>query len=101
MVRGVLLEVGDAVADDIGVVSIQADNSWFNAYHTYAEHLSYLSQLVAQFPSNAKIVTAGTSYEGRAITGIHLFGSSGGGKKPAVIWHGTVHARESVSSLFI
>jgi carboxypeptidase A4 len=73
--------------------------SWFNAYHSYADHLSYLSQLVAQFPNNAKIVTAGTSYQGRAITGIHIYGSSGGGSKPAVILHGTVHAREWITTV--
>lgn len=73
--------------------------SWFNAYHSYADHISYLSQLVAKFPGRAKVVTAGKSYEGREITGIHIYGNSGGGSKQAVILHGTVHAREWITTV--
>lgn len=73
--------------------------SWFNTYHSYADHLTYISQLATQFSGNAKVVTAGSSYEGRPITGLHIFGSSGGGTKPAVIFHGTVHAREWITTM--
>ncbi|KAF8604743.1 putative carboxypeptidase [Ceratobasidium sp. AG-I] len=76
-----------------------ANDAWFNAYHTYADHLTFLSDLAATFPNNAKVVTGGTSYQGRAITGINIFGSSGSGTKPAVIFHGTVHAREWITTL--
>lgn len=75
-----------------------ADLSWFNSYHPYAEHLTFINQLQAKFTANSKVVTSGTSYEGRVITGLHIFGSSGGGKKPAVIFHGNVHAREWITS---
>ena len=75
------------------------DLSWFNAYHSYADHLTYLSSLVAQYPNNARIFTAGTSYQGRAITGIHIYGASGPGVKPASIFHGTVHAREWITTM--
>lgn len=81
------------------VSAAAVDLSWFNSYHAYADHLTYLSSLVAQFPNNAKLFTAGTSYNGRALTGIHIFGSSGAGKKPASIFHGTVHAREWVTTM--
>jgi carboxypeptidase A4 len=37
--------------------------------------------------------------QGQAITGIHFYGSSGKGKKPAVVLHGTVHAREWISTM--
>jgi carboxypeptidase A4 len=74
--------------------------SWFNSYHSYDEHMSFLAQLVTKFPGNAKIVTAGTSYQGRPITGIHIYGSSGGSYRPAVILHGTVHAREWITTVF-
>jgi murein tripeptide amidase MpaA len=76
-----------------------ADMSWFNAYHPYADHLTFLNDLVARFPSNSEIVTAGTSYQGRTITGIHIYGTSGKGNKPAVIFHGTVHAREWITTM--
>ncbi|KAI5778290.1 hypothetical protein EDC01DRAFT_724080 [Geopyxis carbonaria] len=75
------------------------DMSWFNSYHSYADHISYLSALVAQYPANTELITAGTSYEGRPITGVHIFGSGGKGSKPAVIWHGTVHAREWITTM--
>ncbi|KAG8787405.1 hypothetical protein FRC12_015593 [Ceratobasidium sp. 428] len=76
-----------------------ANEAWFNSYHTYADHLTFLSDLAATFPNNAKVVTGGTSYQGRAITGINIFGSSGSGTKPAIIFHGTVHAREWITTL--
>jgi hypothetical protein len=80
-------------------VSIMANVSWFNNYHPYAEHLTFLSELQTQFPSNARVVTSGTSLQGRAITGIQLYGSSGGGARPGIIFHGTVHAREWITTM--
>jgi len=76
-----------------------ANDAWFNSYHSYTDHLTFLNDLVSAFPSNAKITTSGTSVEGRTITGIHIFGASGSGTKPAIIWHGTVHAREWIATM--
>ncbi|KAG8689489.1 hypothetical protein FRC11_002316 [Ceratobasidium sp. 423] len=53
-----------------------ANAAWFNSYHTYADHLTFLKDLASTFPDNAKVITGGTSYEGRPITGINIFGSS-------------------------
>jgi hypothetical protein len=75
------------------------NSTWFTAYHTYADHLSFLRGLQAQYPSNSEIVTSGNSLQGNAITGIHIYGSSGKGVKPAVIFHGTVHAREWITTM--
>jgi hypothetical protein len=58
-----------------------------------------LNDLKALYPSNSEIVTAGKSLNGNAITGIHFWGSSGKGIKPAVVFHGTVHAREWISTM--
>jgi len=55
--------------------------------------------LVATYPTQAEIVTAGTSTGGRAITGIHFWGSGGKGSKPAIVLHGTVHAREWITTM--
>lgn len=44
------------------------------------------------------MVSSGFSFEGNAITGIHLYGSGGKGRRPAVVFHGTVHAREWIAS---
>ncbi|KAH7367274.1 carboxypeptidase A5 [Plectosphaerella cucumerina] len=79
----------------------QADDlSWFDAYHSYDEHIAYFEALHAAFPNNSEIVSTGTSYEGRNIWGLHFWGANGPGQ-PAVLWHGTVHAREWIASKVI
>ncbi|KAG6364297.1 hypothetical protein INS49_005897 [Diaporthe citri] len=77
------------------------NSTWFTAYHNYADHLSFLRGLQAQYPANSEIVTSGNSLQGNAITGIHIYGSAGKNVKPAVIFHGTVHAREWITTLTV
>ncbi|KAL2760387.1 hypothetical protein ACRALDRAFT_2039035 [Sodiomyces alcalophilus JCM 7366] len=72
--------------------------SWFNLYRPYVEHATFFSQLQAAFPSNSRIFNVGNSYQGRSIYGIHLWGPGGQGSRPAVYFHGTVHAREWISA---
>ncbi|KAH9221742.1 hypothetical protein DL95DRAFT_511617 [Leptodontidium sp. 2 PMI_412] len=76
-----------------------ADLSWFNAYHAYADHLTFLNDLVALNSTRSEIVVAGNSNAGRPITGIHFWGASGKGVNPAIILHGTVHAREWITTM--
>lgn len=77
---------------------------WFDAYHAYADHVKYWADLQAAFPNNSELIVAGTSFEGRLIQGIHLWGKGGKDSKPAIFFNGNVHAREwitsKVSSLF-
>uniref|UniRef100_A0A8H7TW20 Peptidase M14 domain-containing protein n=1 Tax=Bionectria ochroleuca TaxID=29856 RepID=A0A8H7TW20_BIOOC len=75
--------------------------TYFNAYHTLAEHNQFLVDLQAAFPSNSAIYTVGNSFEGRAIQGIHLWGTGGSGSKPAIVWHGNVHAREWITGVTV
>ncbi|WEW58670.1 hypothetical protein PRK78_004138 [Emydomyces testavorans] len=75
-----------------------ANSTWFNSYHSYDDHLQFLRDLQAQHPSNSEIITSGNSYERRAIQGIHIWGSAGKGK-PAIVWHGTIHAREWITTM--
>lgn len=84
---------------EIAVHAQAASDAWFNAYHPYADHQTFLSDLVALFPGKAEIVSSGTSYQGRNISGIHFWGSAGKGKKPAVVLHSNVHAREWITSM--
>lgn len=74
------------------------DMSWFDSYHPYADHQQYFEDLHAAFPDNSEMVSTGTSYEGRDMFGIHMWGADGPGK-PAVLWHGQVHAREWITSM--
>ena len=76
-----------------------ANSTWFNSYHTYADHLQFLRDLQAAYPTNSEIVVAGNSLQGKPITGIHFYGSAGKGTKPAVVIHGTVHAREWITTM--
>ena len=68
------------------------DLSWYDSYHAYSDHKQYWEDLQAAFPNNSELVSTGTSYEGRDLFGLHLWGAGGPGKK-AVLWHSTVHAR--------
>jgi zinc carboxypeptidase len=70
------------------------DLSWFDSYHAYDDHKQFFLDLNAAFPNNSEIFTAGESYEGRDIYGIHFWGKDGKDAKPVISWHATVHARE-------
>ena len=72
--------------------------SWFNTYHAYADHITFFNDLAGAFPQNSEIFSIGNSFQGRSIFGIHLWGSGGKGSKPAVYFHGTVHAREWITA---
>lgn len=73
--------------------------AWFDSYHPYADHLLFLSDIQSQYKANSEIISAGNSTQGQTITGIHLYGKKGKGKNPAVVFHGTVHAREWITTL--
>ncbi|KAK7908936.1 hypothetical protein PG985_014814 [Apiospora marii] len=72
--------------------------AWFDTYHNYEDHIQYVRDLQAAFPNNSAMVSSGKSYQGRDLFGLHLWGSGGPGTKPAVIYHGTVHAREWIAA---
>jgi murein tripeptide amidase MpaA len=76
------------------------DPAWFDAYHAYEDHIAFFEGLHAAYPNNSELVSTGKSYEGRDQFGIHFWGSSGPGQ-PAVLWHGTVHAREWISAMVV
>ncbi|KAH7247117.1 hypothetical protein FSOLCH5_012351 [Fusarium solani] len=73
------------------------DDAWFDEYHNYEDHIDYFRDLQRLFPNNSKLISSGKSYQKRNIYGLHLWGSGGPGK-PAVLYHGTVHAREWISA---
>ncbi|KAK4498356.1 hypothetical protein PRZ48_011014 [Zasmidium cellare] len=75
-------------------------DSWFDSYHAYADHVQYWKDLNAAFPKNSQYFVAGKSYEKRDIFGLKLYGNSTG-DKPAIIWHGNVHAREWITSMTV
>ncbi|EWY82394.1 carboxypeptidase A4 [Fusarium oxysporum f. sp. lycopersici 4287] len=93
-------DVGAALAEEeTSEIYAVPSESWFTAYHSYADHLQFLKDLQSSFPSQSEIVTLGNSFQGRALTGIHIWGSGGKGSKPAIVFHGTVHAREWIATM--
>jgi carboxypeptidase A4 len=84
-----------------GDVSIAAapNATWFNNYHAIADHMQFIRDLAAAYPSNSEVISAGSSNGGRDIAGIHIWGSGGKGSKIGVVWHGTVHAREWITTM--
>lgn len=78
-----------------------ANATWFNSYHPYADHLTWMRDIASKYSSNVKVITSGNSGAGSPITGLHIFGSGGAGKKPAVVFHGTVHAREWIVAMTV
>ncbi|KAI1644635.1 uncharacterized protein F4817DRAFT_346318 [Daldinia loculata] len=93
--------LGDSISSESiskSVFSRQTgDLSWYDSYHDYQDHIQYFEDLQKSFPNNSELISSGTSYEGRNIYGLHLWGASGPGK-PAVLYHGNVHAREWITS---
>lgn len=75
------------------------NDTYFTAYHSYDDHLKFLRDLQAGFPGNSEIVNVGRSVQGRTLTGIHIWGSGGKGSKKAIVFHGTVHAREWAATM--
>lgn len=75
-----------------------SDDAWFDSYHAYEDHITWWRDLQSSFPDNSNWTSTGTSYEGRDMFGVHFWGADGPGKKPAVIYHGTVHAREWITA---
>lgn len=73
------------------------DPSWFDSYHNYEDHIQYFRDLQAAYPNNSEYISSGSSYQNRSIYGLHLWGADGPGK-PAILYHGTVHAREWIAA---
>lgn len=94
-------DLGESISAEIQVKTRYRrdvnDLSWYDSYHPYIDHVQYFSDLHEAFPDNSVLVSSGHSYENRSIHGIHLFGDDGPGK-PAVLYHGTVHAREWITA---
>ncbi|KAF2727080.1 carboxypeptidase-like protein A1 precursor [Polyplosphaeria fusca] len=99
-VGAALAEEGEIKKAEFSVAAVPSE-SWFTAYHAYADHITFLRDLQAGYTGQSEIITTGTSVQGRTLTGIHIWGSGGKGSKPAVLFHGTVHAREWISSMTV
>jgi murein tripeptide amidase MpaA len=97
-------DLGASIADETTFQTYlagSANATWFNSYHSYADHVRFLTDLQTTFPGNSRTVSSGRSLNGNNIAGIHVYGSGGPGKKPAIVFHGTVHAREWITTMVV
>lgn len=69
----------------------------YDAYPTLEQLNSYITSLAITYPSLCEVFSIGTSIEGRALRVLHITGP-GAGHKPAVFYHGLIHAREWISA---
>lgn len=68
----------------------------WSSYWTYAEMSEWFDTLVVQYPDRISHIKYGLTYEGRELRGVKL--NIGGGEKKAVVFEGTIHAREWIST---
>ncbi|KAG0202890.1 hypothetical protein BGX28_004735 [Mortierella sp. GBA30] len=73
-----------------------AADTWFQGYHTYADHQSWLSTQIANNPGKASALSAGKSYQGRDQAGIKI-----GSGPNHIVFHGTQHAREWIGTMVV
>lgn len=100
-------DLGIAIAAELepleSMVFASNDNAvnttWFTSYHLFQDHLQFMEELVAQYPNNSEVISSGKSHQGNDITAIRIYGSHGKGTMPAVVFHGTVHAREWITTM--
>ncbi|KAG0337778.1 hypothetical protein BG004_007497 [Podila humilis] len=83
------------VAPAGGEFTIAAD-VWFNGYHTFADHQAWLQALISNNPSKASGFSAGNSFQGRAQNGVKI-----GTGPNHVVFHGTQHAREWITTMVV
>ncbi|MHC4695865.1 MAG: M14 family zinc carboxypeptidase, partial [Planctomycetota bacterium] len=69
---------------------------FFEDFRTYEEYLAFMNDLASTHPDLAEVVSLGTSLEGRDMWALHITGP--GENKPAVLYHGCIHANEWFTS---
>lgn len=99
LVRSLRLYSDWSTAANHAAAGAAPNATWFNSYHAIADHHNWIADLAAAYPQNSEVISAGKSVESRDIKGIHIWGSGGKGSKKGVVWHGTVHAREWITTM--
>ncbi|TYB44174.1 M14 family metallopeptidase [Actinomadura chibensis] len=69
------------------------------SYHTHAETMAELDQVVANYPQIAKKFTIGKTYEGRDIVGVKISDNVATDEdEPEVFYQANIHARERITN---
>src|SRR3954469_9373783 len=82
-----------------GTATVEDFPAGYTGYHTYAETQTELQKTVANYPSLAKLGSAGTSYEGRALSLIKISDNAATDEnEPEVLFTCNQHAREHLTT---
>lgn len=69
------------------------------SYHTHAETMAVLDQVVANYPQIAQKFSIGRTYQGRDIVGVKISDNVATDEdEPEVFFHGNIHARERLTN---
>lgn len=72
---------------------------FFDQYRTYSEHVSFLNDLAAQYPTLAQTVDLGPSVQGRSLLALRISGP--GENKVGLIYHGAQHGNEQAGAMLV
>jgi len=67
-------------------------------YHTYEDTTAWMKDLASQYSDICEYVVIGSSYEGREMGAIKIFGKNGANGKKAFWMDGGIHAREWITT---
>ncbi|KAG0224138.1 hypothetical protein BGW41_005237 [Actinomortierella wolfii] len=70
--------------------------TWFKSYHSYNDHMEWLKTQISNNPGKASSISFGNSFEGRPQAGIKI-----GSGPNHVVFHGTQHAREWITTMVV
>ncbi|KAF9181876.1 hypothetical protein BGZ51_005130 [Haplosporangium sp. Z 767] len=79
-----------------GAAAYAAADVWFQSYHSYADHTSWLRTQIANNPTKASAFSAGKTFQGRDMSGIKI-----GNGPNHIVFHGTQHAREWIGTMVV
>ncbi|KAF9937764.1 hypothetical protein BGZ75_006190 [Mortierella antarctica] len=79
-----------------GDVSASFDDTWYQGYHTYADHQAWLKEKITQNSGKASGFSAGKTFQGREQAGIKI-----GSGPNHIVFHGTQHAREWIGTMVV
>ena len=68
-------------------------------YRTYDEHIAFLNELAAQYPTLAQTVDLGQSVEGRTLLALRITGP--GDQKVGLLYHGAQHGDEQAGAMLV
>jgi hypothetical protein len=87
----------DAERERLAALADPQTATWFDDFREYDEVMAKVDELAAAAPDSVQVLDVGSSLEGRAIKGLRI--GTAGDDAPAVLYSGTMHAREWLATM--